>query len=161
MLSAHSILWIKNHKQATTRIDISFSQSVLIETSITDRYVCDRMFLSFLYLVCRKYEEIYPPDVSEFCYITDDTYNKKQVLRMEHLILEVLAFECSPPTAHFFANHFSKLSGVSGINFVLLILVISWHRKILLKVIQVVFRATFPEITVDPWYTRLILLTTV
>ena len=63
---------------------------------------------------CRKYEEIYPPDVSEFCYITDDTYTKKQVLRMEHLILEVLGFECSPPTAHFFANHFAKLSGLSG-----------------------------------------------
>jgi cyclin A len=62
----------------------------------------------------RKYEEIYPPDVSEFCYITDDTYTKKQVLRMEHLILEVLGFECSPPTAHFFANHLAKLSGLAG-----------------------------------------------
>lgn len=67
-----------------------------------------------LFLSVRKYEEIYPPDVSEFCYITDDTYTKKQVLRMEHLILEVLGFECSPPTAHFFANHFSKLSGLAG-----------------------------------------------
>lgn len=61
--------------------------------------------------IAAKYEEIYPPDVSEFCYITDDTYTKKQVLRMEHLILDVLGFECSPPTPHFFVNHFSKLSG--------------------------------------------------
>lgn len=37
-----------------------------------------------------KYEEIYPPDVAEFVYITDDTYSKKQVLRMEQLILKVL-----------------------------------------------------------------------
>ncbi|KAL5011884.1 hypothetical protein ScPMuIL_010435 [Solemya velum] len=36
-----------------------------------------------------KYEEIYPPDANEFAYITDDTYSKKQVLRMEHLVLKV------------------------------------------------------------------------
>ena len=30
--------------------------------------------------IAAKYEEIYPPDVSEFVYITDDTYNKRQVL---------------------------------------------------------------------------------
>jgi Cyclin, N-terminal domain len=28
----------------------------------------------------RKYEEIYPPEVNEFVYITDDTYTKQQVL---------------------------------------------------------------------------------
>ena len=30
-------------------------------------------------LFFRKYEEIYPPDVGEFAYITDDTYTKQQV----------------------------------------------------------------------------------
>ena len=29
--------------------------------------------------IAAKYEEIYPPDVAEFVYITDDTYNKRQV----------------------------------------------------------------------------------
>ena len=29
--------------------------------------------------IASKYEEIYPPDVGEFVYITDDTYNKRQV----------------------------------------------------------------------------------
>ena len=29
--------------------------------------------------IAAKYEEIYPPDVSEFVYITDDTYTKRQV----------------------------------------------------------------------------------
>lgn len=27
----------------------------------------------------RKFEEIYPPEVAEFVYITDDTYTDKQV----------------------------------------------------------------------------------
>ncbi|XP_018329929.1 cyclin-A2 [Agrilus planipennis] len=48
--------------------------------------------------IAAKYEEIIPPDVGEFVYITDDTYNKKQVIRMEHLILKVLSFDLSVPT---------------------------------------------------------------
>ncbi|KZC10100.1 PREDICTED: cyclin-A2 [Dufourea novaeangliae] len=48
--------------------------------------------------IAAKYEEIYPPDVGEFVYITDDTYTKKQVLRMEHLILRVLSFDLIAPT---------------------------------------------------------------
>ena len=30
-------------------------------------------------LIAAKFEEIYPPDISDFVYITDDTYNAKQV----------------------------------------------------------------------------------
>jgi len=61
--------------------------------------------------IAAKYEEIYPPDVTEFCYITDDTYTKRQVLRMEQLVLGVLNFECAPPTAHWFVNHIAGLAG--------------------------------------------------
>lgn len=54
--------------------------------------------------IAAKYEEIYPPDVSEFVYITDDTYTKRQVLRMEHLVLKVLSFDLSVPTTFLFIN---------------------------------------------------------
>ena len=37
---------------------------------------------------CRKYEEIYPPDVSEFVYITDDTYTKEQVRHVCYCLLQ-------------------------------------------------------------------------
>lgn len=46
----------------------------------------------------RKYEEVYPPELAEFVYITDDTYTKKQVLRMEQHLLRVLAFDMTAPT---------------------------------------------------------------
>ena len=39
--------------------------------------------------IASKYEEIYPPDVNEFVYITDESYDKAQVLKMEMLILKV------------------------------------------------------------------------
>jgi len=60
--------------------------------------------------IAAKYEEIYPPDVSEFVYITDDTYNKRQVLRMEHLVLKVLGFDLSGPSANVFLSQMAELS---------------------------------------------------
>lgn len=39
--------------------------------------------------IASKYEEIYPPDLTEFVYITDDSYTKGQILNMEKLILKV------------------------------------------------------------------------
>jgi len=58
--------------------------------------------------VAAKYEEIIPPDISEFVYITDDTYTKKQVLRMEHLLLKVLDFKMSAPTTNWFLSYFLR-----------------------------------------------------
>lgn len=55
-----------------------------------------------------KFEEIYPPDVGEFVYITDDTYTKKQVLRMEHLMLKILKFDVAVPTSNQFLPRFLK-----------------------------------------------------
>lgn len=52
--------------------------------------------------IISKYEEIYPPDVGEFVYITDDTYDKHQVTRMEMLIVKILDFDLSIPTPYTF-----------------------------------------------------------
>lgn len=57
-------------------------------------------------LLASKFEEIYPPEVAEFVYITDDTYTKKQVLRMEHLVLKVLSFDMAAPTINQFLTHY-------------------------------------------------------
>ncbi|KAB0798874.1 hypothetical protein PPYR_06754 [Photinus pyralis] len=64
--------------------------------------------------IAAKYEEIYPPDISEFVYITDDTYNKKQVVRMEHLILKVLSFDLSVPTPLTFITAMAISTGLSN-----------------------------------------------
>ncbi|NWI77618.1 CCNA1 protein, partial [Dryoscopus gambensis] len=59
-----------------------------------------------------KYEEIYPPDVDEFVYITDDTYTKKQLLRMEHLLLKVLGFDLTAPTINQFLLQYIQRRGI-------------------------------------------------
>lgn len=66
--------------------------------------------------IAAKYEEISPPDVEEFVYITDDTYTKKQVLRMEHLTLKVLNFRMNTPTINNFLTHYLRFMKVNGMN---------------------------------------------
>ncbi|MED6124572.1 Cyclin-A1-1, variant 3 [Stylosanthes scabra] len=49
-------------------------------------------------MVASKYEEICAPQVEEFCYITDNTYFKEEVLQMESAVLNYLKFEMTAPT---------------------------------------------------------------
>lgn len=46
--------------------------------------------------------------MTEFVYITDDTYSKKQVLRMEQLVLKVLNFDLAVCTQLCFVGQFSR-----------------------------------------------------
>lgn len=61
----------------------------------------------------RKFEEIYPPELKDFVFITDNTFSKKQVLRMEHLILKVLNFDISVPTAFTFQQLYCSMCSAS------------------------------------------------
>ena len=48
-------------------------------------------YVGILYFICfSKFEEIWAPEVTEFVYITDETYTRQQVLRMEHLMIKVI-----------------------------------------------------------------------
>jgi len=53
-------------------------------------------------LIASKYEEIYAPQVVEFCYITDNTYSREHVLSMERAVLDALDFELTHPTSKTF-----------------------------------------------------------
>ncbi|KAI3812526.1 hypothetical protein L1987_17236 [Smallanthus sonchifolius] len=57
-------------------------------------------------LVASKYEEICAPRVEEFCFITDSTYTRAEVLEMEHQILDVLSFQLYVPTIKKFLRRF-------------------------------------------------------
>lgn len=61
-------------------------------------------------LIAAKFEEIYPPEVTEFVYITDDTYTKQQVLKMEQVVLKVLCFDVACPTPYAFLLRFAEVS---------------------------------------------------
>ncbi|KAG7315802.1 hypothetical protein KOW79_020668 [Hemibagrus wyckioides] len=86
------------------------SETVYLAVNYLDRFLsCMSVLRGKLQLVgtaaillAAKYEELDPPDVDEFIYVTDDTYTKKQLLRMEHLMLRVLSFDMTAPTSHQF-----------------------------------------------------------
>ncbi|XVE93459.1 hypothetical protein REPUB_Repub01dG0194600 [Reevesia pubescens] len=53
-------------------------------------------------LIASKYEEITPPHIDDFCYITDNSYTKEEVVKMEKDILKLLDFEIGNPTTRNF-----------------------------------------------------------
>ncbi|CAN6482447.1 unnamed protein product [Victoria cruziana] len=59
-------------------------------------------------VVASKFEEIFPPQLEDFCYITDHTYTKEEVVEMESKILMLLNFEMSTPTVKTFLSRFIK-----------------------------------------------------
>lgn len=53
-----------------------------------------------------KYEEIYPPNLTEYVTICDNAYTKEQILEMESLVLQALEFNLVRPTSLEYLNLF-------------------------------------------------------
>ncbi|CAF1413699.1 unnamed protein product [Adineta ricciae] len=56
--------------------------------------------------VAAKYEEMYPPALEEFSFITDNTYDCKHILRMEQIVIKMLNFSLSGPTSYTFLQYY-------------------------------------------------------
>ncbi|XP_057837903.1 cyclin-A1-4 isoform X2 [Cryptomeria japonica] len=95
-------------------------ETLYLTVAYIDRYlsseVVSRQRLQLLGISCMliasKHEEICPPQVEEFCYITDNTYFRDEVLRMERQILGQLHFELSVPTTKSFLGRFIRSAQV-------------------------------------------------
>ncbi|KAM1464273.1 hypothetical protein ACFXTO_043954 [Malus domestica] len=61
-------------------------------------------------LIASKYEEISPPHVEQFCYITDNTYDRGEVLKMEADILKSLNFNLGSPTIKTLLRRFTRFA---------------------------------------------------
>lgn len=64
-------------------------------------------------LLASKYEEIYPPSVDEFVYISDNTYNRDEVIRMESVLLRSLKFQLTVPTPEEFLMFYNRMVDLS------------------------------------------------
>jgi len=62
-------------------------------------------------LIASKYEEIYAPETSDFVYISDGAYSKRQILELESAVLSKLAFKLTTPLSLQFLRRFSKVAG--------------------------------------------------
>lgn len=94
------------------------SDTLYLTISYIDRFlslnVLNRQKLQLLgvssMLIASKYEEISPPNVEDFCYITDNTYTKDEVVKMEADILKSLKFELGSPTVKTFLRRFTRVA---------------------------------------------------
>lgn len=62
-------------------------------------------------LLASKYEEIYPPELKDFVFLSDKAYSKEDVLQMEFSILSTLSFDLTFPTAHRFIERYTQMLG--------------------------------------------------
>jgi len=90
------------------------SETLFGAVSIVDRYLEKRQVprkkLQLVgvtgMLIAAKFEEIYPPEIRDFVYITDKAYTKEEVLVMEVSMLTTLEFTiCCPTVVPFFERY--------------------------------------------------------
>ncbi|XP_066166321.1 cyclin-A1-4 isoform X1 [Oryza sativa Japonica Group] len=95
-------------------------ETLYLTVNYIDRYlsskVINRRKMQLLGVAClliaSKYEEICPPQVEELCYISDNTYTKDEVLKMEASVLKYLKFEMTAPTTKCFLRRFLRAAQV-------------------------------------------------
>ncbi|GJX20821.1 G2/mitotic-specific cyclin C13-1-like protein [Tanacetum coccineum] len=93
-------------------------ESLYLTVSYIDRYlslnVLNRRRPKLLgvssMLIASKYEEISPPHTEDFCDITDNTYTKQEVVKMEAEVLKTLKFEMGNPTVKTFLGRFIRIA---------------------------------------------------
>ena len=82
-------------------------ETLFLTVNIIDRYLektqITREKLQLLgvgsMLVACKYEEIYPPEIKDFVFITDSAYTAEEVIDMENKVLRCLEFNVTTPSA--------------------------------------------------------------
>lgn len=62
--------------------------------------------------IASKYEEMYPPEIGDFTFVTDNTYSKHQIRQMEMKILRALNFGLGRPLPLHFLRRASKIGEV-------------------------------------------------
>ena len=91
-------------------------QTMYISVNLIDRYLSknetSRIKLQLVgvtsMFIATKYEEIYPPELKDFVYITDNAYVKSDVLDMESKMLDSLNFDITFPTQWSFLEMFGQ-----------------------------------------------------
>ncbi|XP_037036542.1 G2/mitotic-specific cyclin-B [Bradysia coprophila] len=96
----------------TYYLTVGIIDRYLNEYTVTSRKNLQLVGVAAMFLAC-KYEEMYPPMLKDFVFITDDTYSASQIMTMEQHILRKLDFDLSAPSVIHFARRFSKAANIS------------------------------------------------
>ena len=99
------------------------NETLYLSINYLDRFLCHQQVhrgrLQLVGITClfiaSKYEEMTPQTVDEFVYITDNTYNRADVLEMERNILVKLMFELTAVTSITFLRRYCKVLSLDAI----------------------------------------------
>uniref|UniRef100_A0A8C2QCS4 G2/mitotic-specific cyclin-B1 n=1 Tax=Cricetulus griseus TaxID=10029 RepID=A0A8C2QCS4_CRIGR len=95
-------------------------ETMYMTVSIIDRFMQDncvpKKMLQLVgvtaMFIASKYEEMYPPEIGDFAFVTNNTYTKHQIRQMEMKILRVLNFSLGRPLPLHFLRRASKIGEV-------------------------------------------------
>lgn len=109
-------------------IDVHFkfklkADTLFLTVWLIDRYLSEKIIkknkLQLLGVTCMliscKYEEIYSPEVFDFVYITENSYEKQDIINLELEILQMLKFNVTIPTANSFYEIISNIIGFTNL----------------------------------------------
>ncbi|XP_041656608.1 cyclin-A1 [Cheilinus undulatus] len=97
------------------------SETLLLAVNYLDRFLSHTAYVkrgklqlvgTAALMIAAKYEEISPPELSEFVYTTDSTYTKKQLVRTESIFLQMLAYRMAAPTVNQFLQLYMSIQPV-------------------------------------------------
>merc|ERR1719412_1442150 len=100
------------------------SETLFLTVNIIDRYLSVRPVLRkklqllgvVAMFIAAKYEEIDPPRVHEFAYLTDHTYSKKEIVTMECNVLAALEYQIAVPTVVHFLDRLQRVNGCDAVH---------------------------------------------
>jgi len=87
-----------------------------LEKNIIKRTKLQLVGVTAMLIAC-KYEEIYAPEVRDFVYITDQAYNKEEILKLENHMLSCLEFNITTPSSFRFLEHYANILKLDEISF--------------------------------------------
>ncbi|XP_016976555.1 G2/mitotic-specific cyclin-B [Drosophila rhopaloa] len=96
------------------------AETFQLAVAIIDRYLqvvkdTKRTYLQLVgvtaLFIATKYEELFPPAIGDFVFITDDTYTARQIRQMELQIFKAIDCNLSRPLPIHFLRRYSKAAG--------------------------------------------------
>jgi len=97
-------------------------ETLFLTTLVIDRYLSntpnvERSKLQLVgvtaMLLASKYEEMWPPEIADFVYMTDNAYEKSEIIAMEGKMLATLSFALGNPLPTQFLQRYAKAVGAS------------------------------------------------
>eukprot|EP01065_Artemidia_motanka_P032965 TRINITY_DN39936_c0_g1_i1.p2 TRINITY_DN39936_c0_g1~~TRINITY_DN39936_c0_g1_i1.p2 ORF type:complete len:383 (+),score=97.31 TRINITY_DN39936_c0_g1_i1:54-1202(+) len=89
-------------------------ETFFLTVNLIDRYLARRVVMKSklqllgcaCMMIAAKFEEMFPPEVTDYIHISANTYTVEEMLQMEASVLSTLEYRLALPTAHAFVKHF-------------------------------------------------------